>query len=116
MALGSISFVLALAELPVGMATGISVSYVLLVMLLSWIFLNESVVGIHAAGLIMLLVILHLTGVICTDTELGAECVRECVPSLELSHLHFRLNQELQARREKSGSNLPSSLMVQSFE
>jgi uncharacterized membrane protein len=42
MALGSISFVLALSKLPVGMATGISVSYVLLVMLLSWVFLSES--------------------------------------------------------------------------
>src|SRR6184192_943274 len=42
MALGSISFVLALSKLPVGMATGISVSYVLLVLVLSWIFLSES--------------------------------------------------------------------------
>src|SRR2546423_2812215 len=41
MALGSICFVLALSELPVGTATAISVSYVLLVMLLSWWFLNE---------------------------------------------------------------------------
>src|SRR6266699_3497669 len=36
MALGSVFFVLALSKLPVGMATGISVSYVLLVMALSW--------------------------------------------------------------------------------
>jgi len=50
MALGSISFVLALSELPVGMATGISVSYVLLVMLLSWIFLSESMNWIKIAG------------------------------------------------------------------
>src|SRR6266478_7424200 len=42
MALGSISFVLALSKLPVGMATGISTSYVLLVMALSWAFLDES--------------------------------------------------------------------------
>jgi drug/metabolite transporter (DMT)-like permease len=42
MALGSICFVLALSEIPVGMATGISTSYVLLVMLLSWWFLDES--------------------------------------------------------------------------
>src|SRR5919202_3447218 len=41
MALGSIAFVLALSELPVGIATGISTSYVLLVMLLSWWLLNE---------------------------------------------------------------------------
>ncbi|HXM47164.1 MAG TPA: EamA family transporter [Pyrinomonadaceae bacterium] len=42
MALGSIFFVLALSKLPVGMATGISVSYVLLVLFLSSLFLNES--------------------------------------------------------------------------
>src|SRR5436309_15513056 len=42
MALGSICFVLALAKLPVGMATAVSTSYVLLVMLLSWTFLSES--------------------------------------------------------------------------
>lgn len=50
MALGSISFVLALAELPVGMATAISVSYVLLVMLLSWIFLNEGMSWMKIGG------------------------------------------------------------------
>src|SRR5438132_4913158 len=36
MAVGSICFVLSLAKLPVGMATGISVSYFLLVLFLSW--------------------------------------------------------------------------------
>ena len=56
MALGSISFVLSLAELPVGMATGISVSYVLLVMLLSWIFLNESMSLIKVSGSLLTLV------------------------------------------------------------
>lgn len=56
MALGSISFVLSLAELPVGMATGISVSYVLLVMLLSWIFLNESMSLIKVSGALLTLV------------------------------------------------------------
>src|SRR5947207_4520357 len=50
MALGSISFVLALSELPVGMATGVSVSYVLLVMVLSWTFLSESMNWIKIAG------------------------------------------------------------------
>src|SRR5436305_13791787 len=40
MALGSMSFVLALSELPVRMGTGTSVSYVLLFMLLAWIFLS----------------------------------------------------------------------------
>ncbi len=58
MALGSISFVLALSELPVGMATGISVSYVLLVMVLSWIFLSESMNWIKIAG-----AVLTITGV-----------------------------------------------------
>ena len=58
MALGSISFVLALAELPVGMATGISVSYVLLVMLLSWIFLNETMSWMKIGG-----ALLTITGV-----------------------------------------------------
>ena len=58
MALGSISFVLALSELPVGIATGISVSYVLLVMVLSWIFLSESMNWIRVAG-----ALLTITGV-----------------------------------------------------
>jgi len=58
MALGSISFVLALSELPVGMATGISVSYVLLVMVLSWIFLGESMNWIKIGG-----ALLTITGV-----------------------------------------------------
>ena len=52
MALGSISFVLALSELPVGMATAISTSYVLLVLFLSWIFLNESVSWMKIAGIL----------------------------------------------------------------
>lgn len=53
MALGSISFVLALSELPVGMATGISTSYVLLVMLLSWWFLNESMGWMKITGALL---------------------------------------------------------------
>ena len=56
MALGSISFVLALAELPVGMATGISVSYVLVVMLLSWMFLNESMSFMKISGALLTLI------------------------------------------------------------
>jgi len=58
MALGSISFVLALSKLPVGMATGISVSYVLLVLVLSWIFLSESMNWVKIAG-----TLLTITGV-----------------------------------------------------
>ena len=58
MALGSISFVLALSKLPVGMATGISVSYVLLVLVLSWIFLSESMNWVKISG-----TLLTITGV-----------------------------------------------------
>ncbi|HEX8139473.1 MAG TPA: DMT family transporter [Pyrinomonadaceae bacterium] len=58
MALGSICFVLALSELPVGMATGISTSYVLLVMLLSWWFLAESMNWMKITG-----ALLTITGV-----------------------------------------------------
>src|SRR5947207_7565081 len=53
MALGSISFVLALSKLPVGMATGISVSYILLVMLLSWAFLSESMNWMKVSGALL---------------------------------------------------------------
>src|SRR5919202_800259 len=42
MALGSISYVLALSKLDVGTAAAISTSYVILVVLLSWIFLHEN--------------------------------------------------------------------------
>ena len=53
MALGSISFVLALSKLPVGMATGISTSYVLLVLLLSWLFLSEDMSWMKIAGALL---------------------------------------------------------------
>ena len=56
MAVGSISFVLALAELPVGLATAISVSYVLLVMILSWMFLNEGIGWMKISGALLTLV------------------------------------------------------------
>jgi drug/metabolite transporter (DMT)-like permease len=42
MALGSILYVLALSKLPVGMAAAISTGYVVFVMLLSRVFLDES--------------------------------------------------------------------------
>jgi len=58
MALGSICFVLALSELPVGMATAISTSYVLLVLFLSWLFLSESISWMKIAG-----TLLTITGV-----------------------------------------------------
>lgn len=51
MALGSICFVLSLAKLPVGTATAISTSYVLVVVVLSRVFLNESIGWIKIAGI-----------------------------------------------------------------
>jgi drug/metabolite transporter (DMT)-like permease len=58
MAVGSICFVLALAKLPVGMAAAVSTSYVLLVVFLSWLFLNESLTWMKTAG-----IALTITGV-----------------------------------------------------
>jgi drug/metabolite transporter (DMT)-like permease len=58
MALGSICFVLALSELPVGMATTISTSYVLVVLFLSWLFLSESMSWMKIVG-----TLLTITGV-----------------------------------------------------
>ena len=51
MALGSICFVLALSYLPVGSATAISSSYVALVAVLSWIFLDEEMTPATLAGI-----------------------------------------------------------------
>src|SRR2546429_140734 len=45
MALGSISYVLALSKLPVGTAAAISTSYIVVVVLLSRIFLDENLSG-----------------------------------------------------------------------
>jgi len=53
MAVGSMCFVLALSELPVGLATAISTSYVLLVLFLSWLFLSESLSWMKIAGTLM---------------------------------------------------------------
>ena len=51
MALGSICFVLALSYLPVGTTTAISTSYVVLVAVLSWIFLDEEMTVTKLAGI-----------------------------------------------------------------
>src|SRR3989440_1996183 len=51
MAIGSICFVLSLAKLPVGMATAISTSYVVLVDLLSRLFLHESLGWMKTDGI-----------------------------------------------------------------
>jgi drug/metabolite transporter (DMT)-like permease len=51
MALGSISYVLALSKLPVGTAAAISTSYIVLVVLLSLIFLDERLSWMKVAGI-----------------------------------------------------------------
>src|SRR5215510_3897895 len=51
MALGSISYVLSLSKLPVGTAAAISTSYILVVVLLSRLFLGESLSWLKVAGI-----------------------------------------------------------------
>ena len=53
MALGSISYVLALSKLPAGTAAAISTSYVLLVVLLSRAFLREPLSWLKIAGILL---------------------------------------------------------------
>jgi drug/metabolite transporter (DMT)-like permease len=53
MALGSIAFVLALSKLPVGMATAISTSYVVIVVMLSRVILHESLGLVKIAGILL---------------------------------------------------------------
>jgi small multidrug resistance pump len=53
MALGSISYVLALSKMPVGTAAAISTSYVLLVALLSRIFLGETLSWLKIGGIVL---------------------------------------------------------------
>ena len=56
MALGSISYVLALSKLEVGIAAAISTSYVVLVALLSWIFLHEGLSWMKIIGILLTLI------------------------------------------------------------
>ena len=56
MALGSISYVLALSKLDVGTAAAISTSYVVLVALLSWIFLHESLSWMKIIGILLTII------------------------------------------------------------
>ena len=56
MALGSISYVLALSKLEVGTAAAISTSYVVLVVLLSRVFLSESLSWLKIIGIFLTLV------------------------------------------------------------
>jgi drug/metabolite transporter (DMT)-like permease len=53
MALGSISYVLALSKLPVGTAAAISTSYVMLVVVLSRVFLGETLSWLKIAGILL---------------------------------------------------------------
>src|SRR2546423_14408988 len=55
MALGSICFVLSLAKLPVGMATAVFTSYVLLVFFLSLLFFSERISWMKIAGALLTL-------------------------------------------------------------
>jgi drug/metabolite transporter (DMT)-like permease len=53
MALGSISYVLALSKLPAGTTAAVSTSYVLLVVLLSRVFLGEPLSWLKIAGILL---------------------------------------------------------------
>jgi drug/metabolite transporter (DMT)-like permease len=53
MALGSISYVLALSKLPVGTAAAISTSYVMLGVVLSRVFLSETLSWLKIAGILL---------------------------------------------------------------
>ncbi len=64
MAVGSLSFVFAITKLPVGLASALSTSYVLVVVILSAFFLRESVTPLKIAGIVLTLLgvaILSLT-------------------------------------------------------
>jgi drug/metabolite transporter (DMT)-like permease len=58
MAIGSISYVLALAKLPAGLAAAAGTSYVVVVIVLARVFLHESLDAVKVLGLL-----LTLTGV-----------------------------------------------------
>lgn len=64
MALGSICYVLALSKLSVGTAAAISTSYVLLVVLLSRVFLGETLTWLKIGG-----IVLTITGVALLSLE-----------------------------------------------
>lgn len=53
MAIGSISYVLALSKLPVGTAAAISTSYIVLVVLLSRVFLGEHLSWLKISGILL---------------------------------------------------------------
>ncbi len=53
MALGSLSYVLAIARLPVGLAATVAASYLLVVVLLSWLFLDEPMSALKITGIVL---------------------------------------------------------------
>ncbi len=53
MAAGSLLFVFALTKMPVGLASAISTSYIVVVVLLSWIFLKEPLGVMKIVGIIL---------------------------------------------------------------
>jgi drug/metabolite transporter (DMT)-like permease len=55
MAAGSVLYVLALQKLPVGPASAIATSYVVIVVVLSWVVLHESITPAKVAGLVLTL-------------------------------------------------------------
>ena len=56
MGLGSISYVLALSKIPAGTASAISTSHVIVVVLLSRLFLRESLGGLKVTGILLTIV------------------------------------------------------------
>ena len=52
-ALGSLMYVLAISKMPVGIASVISLTYILVVILLSWIFLGEKMDILKIIGMIL---------------------------------------------------------------
>ena len=55
MAIGSISYVLALAKLPAGLAAAVGTSYVVVVIILARVFLHESLDAVKILGLLLTL-------------------------------------------------------------
>ncbi len=53
MAAGSLLFVFSLTKLPVGLASAISSSYIVVVVLLSWIFLHEPLGAMKILGIVL---------------------------------------------------------------
>ncbi len=56
MALGSIAYVLALAKLPAGLTAALSISYVVLVVLLSRLFLGEMLDAAKILGIVLVMI------------------------------------------------------------